>query len=696
LAICGGIGRINRVNSKICWAAAVLLFTRLDLKAQETAAQRHQMATNHLKRIATEMSARCLTDIQSKAQWDKERPLLQRQLREMLGLEPLPKRTPLRPKITGRFERPQYSVEKIVFQSLPGLYVTGNFYVPKDAAQPFPTILYLCGHAPHPLGAKTYYQDRAAAFAKEGFACLILDTLEFGEVPGIHHGTHDLNMWHWLSLGYTPAGIEVWNAIRAMDYLETRSEVDASRIGLTGTSGGGATTWYTAAADERVAAAAPVCSTFTFGSQATNWRAAGQCDCIYFHNTFQLDFPVVGALIAPRPLLMISGRKDLDFPPDGYHEVFQRSKRIFDFYALGNSDRVRELEDDVGHSDTPQFQRAAREWMRKWLQRNPGTLNSQTNPPVLEESERLACLTELPADAINYKIHDLFNRPAVMKRPSSRHDWKRRRTALLTELNEKVFRWFPEEKIPFETKVLGNTGGWTGRYAEYKDVSLQTEAGVRVRVQVLKAKNRASDAPLLLYPKRAGDSIYFMDFDELLPVLGRYTVVILYPRFTEDAISASEYRNIAMTAAFTGRTIAGMQLWDILRALEWITTEEQLIPSSISLYGKGEMGILALYAALLDARVTEVILNDPPASHWEGPALLNVLRVTEIPEVAGALAPRRLTFLHRLPEGFDHTQGIYRLQGASDQFVQSGSLPEALQIWRFSNRAAGSQQRSQP
>ncbi len=73
-------------------------------------------------------------------------------------------------------------------------------------------------------------------------------------------------MWHWLSLGYTSAGTEVWNAIRALDYLETPPEVDVKRIGVTGISGGGAITWYPAAVDDRIAAAAPVCSTITFGT----------------------------------------------------------------------------------------------------------------------------------------------------------------------------------------------------------------------------------------------------------------------------------------------------------------------------------------------------------------------------------------------------------------------------------------------
>jgi hypothetical protein len=147
-----------------------------------------------------------LSDVRTLDDWEKRRPQLRRQLLEMLGLEPRPPRTPLKAQMTGRLERADYWIEKLVFQSAPGLYVTGNFYVPKGAAKPRPTILYLCGHSPHPLGAKVEYQDRAIWFASHGYACLVLDTLEFGEVAGVHHGTHDLNMWHWLSLGYTPAG----------------------------------------------------------------------------------------------------------------------------------------------------------------------------------------------------------------------------------------------------------------------------------------------------------------------------------------------------------------------------------------------------------------------------------------------------------------------------------------------------------
>src|SRR5258705_13638529 len=105
----------------------LLLLSPCSLRAQETPAQRHEAATNHLKKVAAEISARCLSDVRSFDDWEKQRPERRRQLLEMLGLDPLPQRTPLKALITGRLEREQYRIEKIVFQSRPGLYVTGNF-----------------------------------------------------------------------------------------------------------------------------------------------------------------------------------------------------------------------------------------------------------------------------------------------------------------------------------------------------------------------------------------------------------------------------------------------------------------------------------------------------------------------------------------------------------------------------------------
>ena len=673
----------------------LVLFSATSAVGQENAAARHERFIDFIKTTAAETSAQSLSPIQRLEDWQEKRPAIGRELRYMLGLDPLPERTPLNVQITGTLQRPNYRIEKVVFQSMPGLYVTGNLYIPHQPSGPLPTILYVCGHSPHPLGAKFQYQDRVDWFVDHGYVCLILDTLEFGEVAGIHHGTHDLNLWNWLSLGYTPLGVEVWNAIRALDYLESRPDVDAHRIGMTGISGGGAVTWFTAAVDERIAAAVPVCSTYTFGSQAAHWIASGQCDCIYFHNTFQQDLTTVGALIAPRPLLICSGMKDSIFPPDGYHDAFRQVKRIYDLYD-GNeskSERSKEVDEDVGHSDTPLFRKEAREWMNRWLKNDETPLEIEPIPEEKRETaEALACLSKLPADAVNYKIHNLFVPTASFEKRTSLEAWGIRREALMDELKDKVFRWFPQKEIPFEAQVSGNTGGWVAQYADYKEVVFQSETGVPIRAQLLQppfippsegGTEGGRETPLLIYAKRPGDSMYFSDFDELLPVLGRYTVLILNPRLTEHPVTAREFTEIERTAAWIGRTVATMQVWDILRAVKWAIEEEKISTPSITLYGKGEMGVLALYAGLFDERIARVVLNEPPASHWQGPALLNVLRISDTPEVAGAFAPRPLIFLSDIPPAFDDTRHIYNLHGQPDDLKRAGSLPEALEVWKY-------------
>lgn len=649
------------------------------LSAQDSAAQRHAQATNQLPRVTREMSARCLEEVHSLDEWQRQRAQRRRELLDMLGLDPLPPRTPLQARITGTLDRPDYRIEKLVFQSSPGLYVTGNFYLPKNAKGPLPTILYLCGHSPHPLGGKTQYQDRVQWFAAHGYAVLILDTLEFAEVPGPHHGTHNLNLWHWLSLGYTPAGVEVWNAIRALDYLETRPEVDRRRIGLTGISGGGAMTWYTAAVDERIAVAAPSCSTFTYGSQAEHWLAAGQCDCIYYHNTYGWDFPVVGALIAPRPLLILSGQRDTIFPPDGYHAAYQRAKKVYDFYAGGASDRVREVDENVPHSDSPLLLAEARQWMQRWLKNDSSPLPPATQPaPAAEKPEDLACLTAPPPDAINDRIQDQFIRTRRAPPRSSAAAWPARRTELLAQMKAKVFGWFPRQPIPFATQVARQAGGWATRYAEVKEVTIETEPGVRIRAQWLKPKGAAGPWPLLVQVKRSGDSLYPSDYDELLPLFGRASVLVVSPRFTERSLTAAEHTDLERTAAWTGRTIASMQVWDTLRAVSWALDEEKIPASRMTLFGRGEAGVVALYAALLEERAGALMVSEPPSSHWQGPALLNVLRVTDIPEAAAALAPRELIFLRAIPGGFEETQALLKRTGSVRSMRVVGSLAAGL------------------
>jgi hypothetical protein len=235
----------------------------------------------------------------------------------------------------------------------------------------------------------------------------VLDTILNGEAPAIHHGTHDLGMWNWLSLGYTPAGPEVWNAIRAVDYLETRPEVDRTRIAVTGMSGGGAITWYSAAVDERFQVAAPSCSGWTAERQAAMDLVRGNCDCIFFHNTYQLDLTAAGALIAPRPLKILNAKRDSIFPPAGYLDLYRFIRPVYE--GLGVPERFDQHEEDIPHQDHVLLRKAANEWINRWLKKDetpfvegeirteePDALTAMEQwssiPPMRSTIESITCL----------------------------------------------------------------------------------------------------------------------------------------------------------------------------------------------------------------------------------------------------------------------------------------------------------------
>lgn len=663
-------------TARFMFLVAVLARLAAPGLGQTTVEERYERFQNHLKRRAAAVTRAFPGSIGSLEEWKRRRPELRRQVLDMLGLDPMPARTPLRARVTGRIEREGYRVEKVVFQSMPGLYVTGNLYLPARAAGRLPAVLYLCGHSPGPWGAKVRYQHHGIWFARHGYVALLIDTLEFGEVPGLHHGTHDLEMWDWLSLGYTPAGPETWNAIRALDYLETRPEVDASRVAVTGISGGGGVTWYAAAADERFRVAVPVCGTWTAEHHAALDAVHENCDCIYLHSTYLLDLPAVGALIAPRPVKILSARRDSMFPVAGYREVFQRVRPVYNLFGAG--DKLAEYDHDAPHSDIPAFRKEGNEWINRWLRSDPTPFEEgriQREPP-----EVLKVLDRHPADAINGHIHKVFipaHRPAA---PKTLGEWRKRRAALLGELKDKSLRAFPPSKAPFHA-WKAQSKDWTANYSDPWQVEFDTEEDIRVRGQLYLPRGSGATAPALVYVKGRGDVVYPVDYDPLLAAFPHHTVLTLHPRAVEYPMTNYKLATLKRTAALAGATFESMQAWDILRSIDYLTEEAGRKPSLISLYARREMTVPAIYAAALDARIGRLILEDPPTSHWQGPALLNVLRFTDLPEALGLVAPREIVWLTPMPAPYQITETVYRLHGSKDKMRRAFSLSDALKVW---------------
>jgi dienelactone hydrolase len=413
-----------------------------------------EMALRYLEREVAKIETAWLSGVGSIEEWERRRREYRRQYAEMLGLWPMPPRTALQPTITGRLEHSLFTVEKLHFQSLPGVYVTANLYLPKQARGRVPVVLYLCGHARSieeevSFGNKAAYQHHPSWYARHGIASLIIDTLHGGEILAFHHGTHHLDRWWWNNRGYTPAGVEAWNAIRALDYLETRPEIDAGGMAVTGRSGGGAYSWSVLALDDRIITSVPTAGITDLRNYVGDQRVDTHCDCMFMVNTYRWDFPLLAALAAPRPVLLANTDSDRLFPVDGIRRLEEQVQRIYRLY--GQEAHWRIYIGPGRHEDTPDLQLEAFTWIHRHL------IGSELeNPqPVASffEPRDLRVFGMLPVDERNTRIDEEFiPLPAEPAVPASAAEWESLRQGWLEQLSAHSFSGWPEASMPLRAE----------------------------------------------------------------------------------------------------------------------------------------------------------------------------------------------------------------------------------------------------
>ena len=205
-------------------------------------------------------------------QWEQRKEKTRASLTKMLWHDMRWPDGPPPATVTHREEHAAYSIENLVLETAPRVFLTANLYLPRTGTKPFPVVLYQCGHA-----SKSLYARHGAWFAAHGIAALVMDNIEMGEVEFTHHGVYSRGWFHWYSRGFSPLAVELLNARRAVDYLVARPDLDRTRIGATGRSGGGMTTFFLAALDDRIRASAPVSGTLSttgWVKQRLSWRIA--------------------------------------------------------------------------------------------------------------------------------------------------------------------------------------------------------------------------------------------------------------------------------------------------------------------------------------------------------------------------------------------------------------------------------------
>jgi cephalosporin-C deacetylase-like acetyl esterase len=588
----------------------------------------------------------------TRAEWETRRRELRQHLQQAFG--PFPEKPcPLEPKVLGVLQRDGYRVEKLIFQTMPGVWMTANAYVP-DKPGRHPAILAVHGHW---RGARVdpVLQKRCIGPAKLGYFVLAVDAFGAGERGigkklGEYHG--EMVAATLLPAGLTLAGLQVYENMRAVDYLRTRPEVDGAKIGITGASGGGNQTMYTGAWDERFGAVVPVCSVGNY--QAYLGRACCMCEVIPGALRFTEEGGVLG-LTAPRGLMVINATKDA--PQFSVGEAKKSLAFAADVYqALDRPEGVRHTIFDWHHDYSQAMREAMYGWMAKHLKGEGDGSPMPDRPMKTEDPEGLRCFPgdtrpgdwmTLPKFAAEQGRRLLEARGA----PGSAEAWQVDAPKLRKALAEKVLGGFPAKK-PFDLRdppFRNNQRIWTlhpesdltltatGRYPPGRD-----NAPLAIVLDCDGAA-KAAESSLAKALLQDGWIVLTMDL--------RATGALAWPG---DKIGNAPDHNPAQWGLWIGRPLLGQWVWDVRRVLDAVEATDDQLPSRVAVIGQGPAGVIALCAAAVDSRLTHVAAVDSLASYVTDTPYKNqrlgvmapgMLReVGDIAHLAALCLPRRVVF----------------------------------------------------
>lgn len=290
----------------------------------------------------------------SLAEFETLRTARKKELMRCLGLDPMPAKTPLNARMTGTIQRNGYRIEKVVFESRPNFFVTAHVYVPNTIRGKLPVVMNVNGHWAHKKN-EDRIQLRAAFQATQGYIAIAIDSPGWSFegnslIERRAEGNH--NDFQLVQGGSNATGYYVWDAIRALDYMATRSDTDMAHIGITGASGGGLATLYTFAADDRYTAAVPVVYMASMELAPDNG-----CLCNHVPATSQIgDRSDVMAIQAPKPVYLMGAENDGEFPPAATQLTGKKMQETWSLF--GKKDDVSTQIFDGGH-DYNQLMREA-------------------------------------------------------------------------------------------------------------------------------------------------------------------------------------------------------------------------------------------------------------------------------------------------------------------------------------------------
>jgi hypothetical protein len=573
-----------------------------------------------------------------------------------------PEKTPLNAKITGKVQKNGYRIENVIYESLPGFYVTASLFIPENIKKPAPAILFCSGHSTG-VYRLFLYQTPLLNLVKKGFIVLAIDPIGQGERlqyfnPETKESTiggstkeHSYFAAQVFLLGKSSARYFLWDGIRGIDYLVSRKEVDPKRIGVHGLSGGGTQTAYISALDERVFASAPA-GYITSYRRLLESMGVGDAEQNFYHGISDgIDHADFIEIRAPRPTLIMATTRDY-FSIQGARETYREVKTIYGL--LGKPDNIEITEDDFGHGYTKKNREAMYAFFQKHLQLPGSPAEEDVDLPTEQELQKTTTgqlstsLGGETAFSLNRNEAEKF----INKLQASRSD----NTGHLSEalksarklsgykepvvINEPVFTGrIPREGYVIEKYFVKGEGDYVIPYLLFKPEKSNLKA-----ILYLHPSGKSAEASV------GGEMEWFAKngFTVLSPdLIGKGETGP--GDFRGDAYIDSISYNIWFISMLIDRSLVGVRSGDIVRLT-------QLLEKKFEVYGvaKKEMTPLLLHAAAFYPAITRIALIEPYSSYasivmnrFYNPKFVHstvpgALTSYDLSDLEASLAPRKL------------------------------------------------------
>jgi cephalosporin-C deacetylase-like acetyl esterase len=636
---------------------AALALCAIPLAAQAPDARQQLVA--YLNRIAfaqLDQRDRAVAAIKTQAEAERRKSAVRAQILKLIGGLP-ENRGPVPVKEFGSLKEDGFRVEKIAYQSLPGLYVTADVYVPTSSAGPFPAVVLTPGH--EPTGKLGQY-NWGANLARAGVLSLAIDPQgqgerlqhfdpELGESKvGQGTGEHGIAAFATLLIGDHVSRYFINDGIRGIDYLTARKDVDPAHIGAFGCSGGGTATAYLAAMDSRVKVAASACYITSMREllPGTGNQEAEQSIPDFLADGF--DFGDWIEMAAPIPYAVVSTEDDM-FPFAGARQTLEEVKRIYGLYNA--ADRIEWIHGPGRHGNLgPIGAQIVSFLVRNLKPGAPEPAFTQFHAPNRED---LLCTpTGQVSTSLGGETIESINRKRAQDLLAPK------RAASVADIRA-VTRAVAEPGAAPAVKVVHSE---TRDGYRLDSIEMDSEPGVTV-AGLAGVPNGETPKPTVLFLDSAPKEQTAARPDFAAMMKSGRIVLVLQSRGTPGPATGVQspllgpFNLIALRAMMVGKSLVGLRVDDAIRAVNWLASRPDVDRANITIYGNGPLGVVALHAATLDSRMSRVIventlasytlaLNAPLTRNLPEIALDGVLRKYDLGGLLRAIAPRPVTLLN--------------------------------------------------